>query len=314
MDSPLGGECRQCQQFPAPSTNTSHQEPALKSLRLGEIEIIAVEEFMWEIAPTYLFPDLTEADFAPHLSWLAPRFYSEEGLMRLAMQAFVIRTPHHTIIVDTCVGNQKERPNKDFNMLQTDFLDRLKAQAGITPEQVDYVFCTHFHVDHVGWNTRLVDGRWEPTFVNARYLFHRPEFDYYTNLPEDEKPPALIDSVLPIAEAGLADLVDGEHQIGDSIFLEPTPGHTPGHCSVRITSPNRSAVITGDLLHTPAQVCETQWATRVCHDTAQAQTTREQFIARHSEAGTVVLGTHFAHPTACHFESTGDKFRPVFED
>ena len=289
-------------------------ESAVKSLRLGEIDIFAVEEFIWEVPHTFLFPDLTDADFAPHMPWLAPRFFSPEGQMLLAVQAFVVRTPHHTIVVDTCVGNDKERPREILNRRQTDFLGRLKQQAGITPEQVDYVFCTHFHVDHVGWNTRLVEGRWEPTFPNARYLFHRPEFDYYTNLPEDERQPSLIDSVLPIAEAGLADLVDGDHQIGDSLFLEPTPGHTPGHCSVRITSPNGIAVITGDMIHTPAQVCEIQWATRACLDPVQSVETRGSFVQRHSEAGSLILGTHFAHPTACRFESTGDNFRPVFED
>lgn len=286
----------------------------MKLVRYGDIEIVCVEEFVWDIPHTFLFPDLPESALAPHMEWLAPRFFTDGGLMRLAIQAFVVRTPHHTIIVDTCIGNDKERPVEEFNMLQTDFLQRLNSQAGITPEQVDYVFCTHFHVDHVGWNTRLVDGRWEPTFANARYLFHRPEFEYYTSLPEEERQPSLIDSVLPIAEAGKADLVEGDHSIGDHIFLEPTPGHTPGHCSVRIVSPNGGAVITGDMIHTPAQVIESHWATRVCYDAAQAQATRESFFERHNEAGTLVLGTHFPHPTACRIESTNGKFRPAFED
>ena len=206
----------------------------MKSVRLGDIEVIRVEEMVWDISHTFLFPQLSDADFAPQMDWLAPRFFTGAGLMRLTIQAFVIRTPHHTIIVDTCIGNDKERSIENFNMLQTDFLERLHSGAGVRPDDVDYVFCTHFHVDHVGWNTRLVNGRWEPTFPNARYVFHRPEFEHYMNLPEEEKQPSLFDSVVPIAEAGKADLVDGGHMIGDHIHLEPTPGHTPGSQCFRV--------------------------------------------------------------------------------
>ncbi|MCZ6473362.1 MAG: MBL fold metallo-hydrolase [SAR324 cluster bacterium] len=284
----------------------------MKALQLGGVEVIRIEEMIlaWDLP--YLFPELGEADLAPHMDWLAPRFFTPEGKMRLSVHAFVVKTPHHTILVDTCVGNDKERPNPDFNMLQTDFLGRLKSQAGVTPEQVDYVFCTHFHVDHVGWNTRLVDGRWEPTFPNARYLFHRPEFEYYTGLPKEEQQPSLLDSVLPIAEAGKAELVDGGHRIGDHVTLEPTPGHTPGHCSVRIDTPQGRAVITGDMMHTPAQVVETAWTPRVDHDPQMAIATRKDFIERHAEAGSLVLGTHFAPPTACRFEAHGAGHRPRF--
>ena len=286
----------------------------MQSVRLGEIEIIRVEEMLWDIPHTFLFPQLSDADFAPQMHWLAPRFFTGAGLMRLSIQAFVIRTPHHTIIVDTCIGNDKERPNEDFNMLQTDFLERLHSAAGVRPGDVDYVFCTHLHVDHVGWNTRLVNGRWEPTFPNARYVFHRPEFEHYMNLPEDEKQPSLFDSVVPIAEAGKADLVDGGHIIGDHIHLEPTPGHTPGHCSVRIATPQGDAIITGDLLHSPAQVAEPQWTTRVCHDPQQAVATRKAFIAKHADAGTLVLGTHFPSPTACRFADKGGSYHPEFQE
>ena len=205
------------------------------------------------------------------------------------------------------------------NGLQLPFLERMKKQAGITPEDVDYVFCTHFHVDHVGWNTRLVNGRWEPTFPNARYLFQRTEFEYYTSLPKDQQQPSLLDSVLPIAEAGLADLVDGAHRIGDHVTLEPTPGHTPGHTSVGIHSAaggaeTGGAVITGDMIHMPVQVIETGWSPQVDHAPALAIQTRRAFIERHAEAGTQVLGTHFAPPTACRFVPNGAGYRPVFEE
>ena len=308
----------------------------MKALQLGEVQVFRIEEMVWEIPHTFLFPDLpaealaphmgwlrprffTFPDLpaealAPHMGWLRPRFFTEDGRMRLSIHAFVVRTPHHTVLVDTCVGNDKERAVvPDFHRLRTPFLARLADQAGITPEQVDYVFCTHFHVDHVGWNTRLVDGRWQPTFPQARYLFHRPEFEHYTGLPDDQLPASVRDSVLPVAEAGKAELVDGGHAIGDHLVLEPTPGHTPGHCSVRIATSRGPAVITGDLLHTPVQVHAPHWSPRVDHDAAQAVATRAGFIARHAEAGSLVLGTHFAPPTACRFERNGGGHRPRFD-
>ena len=287
----------------------------MQAIRLGDVRIFRIEEMIWDLEHTFLFPDLTRDDFAPHMDWLAPRFMTDDLKIRLSVAAFVIVTPHHTIIVDTCFGNGKEgRPMALANGLQLPFLERMKEQAGVTPEDVDYVFCTHFHVDHVGWNTRLVNGRWEPTFPNARYLFQRAEFEYYTSLPQDQQQPSLLDSVLPIAEAGKADLVDGAHRIGDFVILEPTPGHTPGHTSVSIVTPSGNAVITGDMIHTPAQVIETGWSPQVDHDPALAIQTRRAFIERHAEAGTQVLGTHFAPPTACRFVPNGEGYRPVFED
>ena len=286
----------------------------MKALQLGAVQVFRVEELIWENTHSFLFPSVSAEELAPHLDWMAPRFFTPEGLMRLSIHSFVVKTPHHTIVVDTCVGNARQRHVEAMTGLDTAFLERLKTQAGITPEEVDYVFCTHFHLDHVGWNVHLRDGRWEPTFPNARYLFHGPEFEYFTTLPAGEMPPYVVDSVLPIAEAGLAEVVGGDHRIGDHIALEPTPGHTPGHCSVRIETPAGNAVISGDLFHMPAQVIETGWGPKVDFDPAQAVVTRRSFVERHAEAGTLVLGTHFAPPTACRFVPNGQGYRPKFDE
>ena len=284
----------------------------MKPVKLGNVEIFRVEEVIWENTHSFLFPSVSDADLAPHLEWMTPRFFTPEGLMRLSVHAFVVRTPHHVIVVDTCVGNGRQNHVPFFSNLNTPFLERLKSQAGILPEQVDYVFCTHFHVDHVGWNVRLVDGRWQPTFPNARYLFHKPEFEFYTALPDAEMPVQVREGVLPIAEAGLADLVEDGFRIGDHVALEPTPGHTPGHCSVRIESPAGQAVITGDLFHMPAQVVEPHWSPRVDYDLELAVQTRRDFVTRHHAAGSLVLGTHFCPPTACRFTDKGGQIWPEF--
>lgn len=283
----------------------------MKPLQLGDMEIQRVEEFMWPIGYDLLFPHLSEADFARHRDWLVPRFTTADSRMLLSVHTFVIRTRHHTVLVDTCVGNEKERERADFHRLHTDYLDRLGA-AGVTPDQVDYVFCTHFHSDHVGWNTRLEKGRWVPTFPRAKYLFHRPEFEHFMNLPDDEKPAAVLDSVVPIAEAGQAEVVDGDHSIGDGIYLEPTPGHTPGHCSVHLSSSAGEAVITGDLMHHPIQFAEPQWTTQVCTYPEQAVQTRKAFIEKYADTDTLILGTHFAPPTACRIIRRGESYRPRY--
>jgi glyoxylase-like metal-dependent hydrolase (beta-lactamase superfamily II) len=285
----------------------------MKPLRVGALEVRRVEECIWPIPIQTIFPQLSEADWAPHRAWLQPRFFAPDGRMLLSMHAFLVRTPQHTVLVDACIGNDKQRAYPEWTGLRTDFLARLRA-AGAAPEEVDYVFCTHFHADHVGWNTRLVDGRWVPTFPNARYLFHRPEFEHWTALPEAALPQAVRDSVLPIAEAGRHVLVEGDFALDDAIRLEPTPGHTPGHCSVRLASGGAEAVITGDMIHSPVQVAEPQWPTRACSDPAQAVRTRTAFLQRCADAPVDVLGTHFMPPTACRIVSRGGALRPRFAD
>jgi glyoxylase-like metal-dependent hydrolase (beta-lactamase superfamily II) len=285
----------------------------MKPLRLGALEVLRVEEMLWPVPFQFLFPQLGDEAWAPHREWLQPRFFLPDGRMVLSLHAFVVRTPHHTVLVDTCVGNDKQRAYPEWSGLRTGFLERLQA-AGVAPEQVDAVFCTHLHGDHVGWNTRLVDGRWVPTFPNARYLFYRPEFEHWMRLPEAGMPQPVRDSVLPIAEAGRHVLVEGDFALDDALTLEPTPGHTPGHCSVHLAGGGQEAVITGDLIHSPVQVAEPQWPTRACSDPALAVATRTAFVRRYADTSVRVLGTHFSPPTACRVVSRGGALRPAFEE
>ena len=193
-------------------------------------------------------------------------------------------------------------------MLKGSFLEDL-AEAGFPRESFDTVMCTHLHVDHVGWNTMLVDGKWAPTFPNARYLFARREWEYWSQNEQDDFGPVVEDSVRPIVDAGLADLVDMDHRITSEVWLEPTPGHTPGHVSVRISSQGEEAVITGDMTHHPCQFSHPDWAATVDYDADQSTQTRLDFYARYADQPVLVIGTHFATPTAGKIVRDGDAYR-----
>ena len=222
----------------------------------------------------------------------------------------VVETPNRLIIVDTCLGNDKEnRRIPTWNNLQTSFLADL-AVAGYARETIDTVICTHLHVDHVGWNTMLDGGSWVPTFPNARYLMGRVEFDHWTSQHDREDMEAIIaDSVAPVWEAGLVDLVETDHRICDEISLVPTLGHTPGHVSVRIASQGEEALITGDFMHHPCQIARPDWSSTADSDPAEARQTREHMLTHLSDNPILVIGTHFAGRTAGHVVGDGAAFR-----
>ena len=251
----------------------------MQPVQVGKISVSRVEEMLWTISPRFLFPDLTYQDFEKHRHWLVPHFSADDLKLRLSIHTFVVRTPHHTIVIDTCIGNDRRRDIPLWDHMHTDYLDRLRA-AGVQPAEVDYVFCTHLHVDHVGWKTRLENGCWVPTFPNARYLFQRQEWDFWQHTAEENQAEVVRDSLLPIMDAGLAMMVPEQHVIVDGVQLEFTPGHTPGHCSVHLSSGGMEAVITGDMMHHPSQIAEPEWTSRACWNRELARQTRRAFVQR----------------------------------
>lgn len=278
-------------------------------LALGRLHISAVVERAGPTRPTWLLPDAVPEAVERHRGGLAPHFLDEKGRFLQSIHAFVVRAPGLTMLVDTCVGNDKDRGGRQpFHMMRTSFLDDLGA-AGVPPDAVDLVLCTHLHVDHVGWNTRLVDGRWVPTFPRARYLFARREWAHWSAERDADTQRILADSVQPVLDAGLARLVETDHRISDEIWLEPTPGHTPGHVSVRLRSGDGEAVITGDLMHHPVQMAEPQWGSHFDSDVEQARKTRRAFCECYADGPVTVLGTHFHHPTAGRIVRHGDAWR-----
>jgi glyoxylase-like metal-dependent hydrolase (beta-lactamase superfamily II) len=230
----------------------------------------------------------------------------------MSIHALVVETPSRRIVVDTCLGNDKEnRRIPTWNRLQTSFLSDLAA-AGYARETIDTVICTHLHVDHVGWNTMLVEGRWVPTFPNARYLMGRIEFAHWASQHEREDMSAVLaDSVTPVWEAGLVDLVETDHRICGEVSLVPSLGHTPGHVSVRIASQGEEALITGDFMHHPCQIAHPEWSSTADSDPVEAQLTREHMLTHFADAPILVIGTHFAGRTAGHVVRDGDAFRLV---
>ena len=275
--------------------------------KIGAVAITRVVEIEGSSPGTFFFAAATPERLLQH-AWLRPHFLTENGRAIAAIHCFVIESGGRTIVVDTCVGNDKPREVKAWHMRQGRFLEDL-AEAGFPRERVDTVLCTHLHVDHVGWNTVFVDGRWVPTFPNARYLLGRKEWEHWSVEPAGPDREVRNDSVRPVLHAGLADLVEMDHRITSDVFLEPSPGHTPGHVSVRIVSNGEEAVITGDLMHHPVQCAEPTWASKFDVDPEMARRTRRAFLERYAGRPVLVLGTHFATPTGGRIVRDGDVFR-----
>lgn len=262
-----------------------------------------------------LFLDPFDADiFRSHMEWLAPIHYNA-GANKLvsSIHSWLIRTPDLTILLDTCSGNHKDRPfNKRFHQLETPYLERLR-DAGVEREEVDIVMCTHLHTDHCGWNTQLENGRWVPTFPNARYLFSKAESDRWdTRLGNTDSPMVFNDSVLPVIESNQAVLLTGAEEIGRDLLIEPSPGHTPGHMLLKIGAGDDRGVFCGDVLHHPIQIFEPSWNTKFCQDPEQALHTRLDLLHHCAETRALLFPTHFAPPhVAGVFERRG-RFMPSF--
>jgi glyoxylase-like metal-dependent hydrolase (beta-lactamase superfamily II) len=275
---------------------------------LGSVRITSVKEVELPIPGAGIVPEATPEALAPHAAWLKPHFVTEDGRLKLLIQALVVESRGRRIVVDTCVGNDKDRTLPVFHRMQTGFLDDLAA-AGFPRESIDTVVCTHLHVDHVGWNTMRVNGGWVPTFPNARYLVARPEWEHWSKEDDRSMGDVLGDSVRPIVEAGLVDFVEPGHALTDEVALEPTPGHTPGHTSVRIRSEGREAVITGDLMHHPAQCAHPEWGSSADVDPEAARRTRRAFLDAQAGRSVLVIGTHFAGPHAGRIVRAGGAYR-----
>ncbi len=275
--------------------------------KIGDVEVWRLLDFHGPfLPPAELFPN-AGPDVATITEALAPgSICASSGRLILPVQGFVLKTPSHNILVDSCVGNDKTVPGMPYWHQRSSgrFMAGLTA-AGLDVSQIDYVLCTHLHIDHVGWNTRLDDGRWVPTFPNARYLMPTKDEEFQRL----QGNPMYVESVLPVVEAGQAELVEAGHKLGDHVTLIPTPGHTPGHVSVLVKSGDREAVITGDALHSTAQCWHPEWHFKYDGDPETAVTSRRRLLEQCAETDCVVLGSHFSLPSLGRVKAEKDAFR-----
>jgi glyoxylase-like metal-dependent hydrolase (beta-lactamase superfamily II) len=287
--------------------------------RIGDFEVQRITEFEGPfIGPETFFPDFDPEVLKANPDMTGPRLIDPQtGKLVFSFHCFVVRTGRHTILIDSCLGNDKERPTRpQFHRLRTPFLADL-ARAGVRVEDVDYVMCTHLHWDHVGWNTRLENGQWVPTFPNARYVMARREFDHWQGEHgKGEDTPhrrAFEDSVLPVVRAGKSVLVDDDYAFEDGLWFESAPGHTPGNVVIHARSGADRAVFLGDVIHHQFQLMKPEWSTLACSDRELSKKTRMRLVEEYAAGGTRLLPGHFPAPTAGKIVRRGGGYRYAFE-
>ena len=281
------------------------------TFKAGDLTIQRIIEQEASFVPALeMLPTLTPEVLAENRAWMqAANALDANDVLLLCFQSYVVKTPHHTILIDSCIGNDKPRPGRPkWNMKTDDTYARALAAAGISVGDIDYVMCTHLHVDHVGWNTRLENGKWVPTFPKAKYVFGKTEFDYWAGVHAKTPVPVIEDSVMPIVEAKRCEIVGDEAAIGDHVRILPTPGHTPGHSAFRLGRGKDDAVFSGDLMHSPIQTRFPEMSVKFDVDQAEAGKTRRSFLERYCDTDTLCCTAHFPSPSVGRIKRRGNGF------
>jgi glyoxylase-like metal-dependent hydrolase (beta-lactamase superfamily II) len=273
---------------------------------VGKVKITKIVELETTGSTRFILPLATNEEIR-QLPWLIPDFANEEGRLKMSIHSLVVETPSRRIVVDTGLGNDKEgRKVPTWNNRKDAFLETMTS-AGFPPDSIDTVLCTHLHVDHVGWNTKLAGGQWVPTFGNARYVFGKTEYEHWRDYrDEPDKVAVFNDSVKPVVDAGKAELVASDARLADEITLIPTPGHSPGHMSIHIKSDGEEGLLTGDVAHHPCQMAHLDWSSTADSDPVQSTVTRRELFSRFADTPTLVIGGHF---NAGHIRRDGDAFK-----
>jgi glyoxylase-like metal-dependent hydrolase (beta-lactamase superfamily II) len=287
--------------------------------KLGNATIEKVEELCGPgFSPSHMFPKFDQGAFDAHKSWMVP-VHVEAGTDRLvgSIHTWIVKTPRHTILIDTCLGNHKQRRNARWSGLDTPFLERLKA-CGCPAESVDFVMCTHLHVDHVGWNTQLKDGRWVPTFPNAKYLFAKREYAHWETerktKGEGVNDGSFDDSVLPVVEAGMAEMIETDHQPDPMLTLKDYPGHTPGSVAINLRDGDRRACFAGDIMHHPIQVYPPDWSSQFCWNPDLSAKSRRQLLEDCAETCALLCPAHFPGANAGYIKPQGNAFKIEWDE
>jgi glyoxylase-like metal-dependent hydrolase (beta-lactamase superfamily II) len=281
-------------------------------IQVGNTVIHRIVEQEAPFFPAFqFFPTLSKELYEENKAWLQPIYFDASDRVNLCIQSYLVQTPHHNILIDSCVGNDKPRPTRPFwNMMKSDRFEKGLAATGIGIGDIDFVMCTHLHTDHVGWNTRIENGRWVPTFPKARYVFADRELAFWTKRQKDDPAacPWIEDSVLPIVAANRVDIVKSAHAFNDLVTLIPTPGHTIDHYSVRVGKPGTDAIITGDMIHSPLQARYPELGMLADYDSKQAGVTRRELFGKVCNSSTLMCTAHFPSPSSGRVVRHGDGF------
>ncbi|WP_432013590.1 MBL fold metallo-hydrolase [Streptomyces cucumeris] len=278
----------------------------------GDVRVAQVTESVVGVPVDVFFPVATAQELEKHREWLHPDFIDDDGMLRIAVQSLLIEADGRKIVVDTCIGNEPPEAHAQSAVSGTQYLDDLTA-AGFERHTVDFVLCTHLHVDHVGWNTMRAGDHFEPTFPQARYLFSAPALSAWKEqLPTETPSHGTITSMQPLLDAEVVDAVPLDHRITDSVRLESTPGHTRGHVAVHIESQGQHALITGDLTHHPVQWAEPHWTHFSDVDGSASIATRRRIMDTYADTDVTIIGTHYAAPTVGRLtKKDGGRFIPL---
>lgn len=275
---------------------------------IGRVTVRRVVEWTGQLFTRgQVFPDSDRGEWDAARSWLEPRFWnSDTDDITVAIQSFLLESDGRLVLVDTGIGNRKQRPNvPQFHDRDTPFLERLR-EAGAEPADIDVVACTHLHPDHVGWNTVIDGGTWVPTFPNARYLLPRADYDFWNPAngsallgPHAEDHVNVFDdSIEPVVHAGQAELWEDSLQIDHALRLEQVPGHTPGSAVLTVRSADEAALFVGDLLATPMMIgrpelCAQTGGRSIDQDPQQVVRARRELMSRAASTGARVVPAHF---------------------
>ena len=286
--------------------------PIRNSLIVGDAKITLIEEMVMPTSVKWLLPEYPDPYGLLEKStpWLKPHYINEKGHLLQSIHSWIVEVDGMKVVIDTGIGDNKNRQSEGFegwHMKQGSYLQDLE-KAGVPADSIDFVINTHLHQDHAGWNTKLVEKTWVPTFNNARYKIVTPEWDYWTS-DEIGPVPIIEDSVIPVFKENLVDLVAADYKLSDSITFEPSHGHTPGHVCIHISSQDQTAIITGDLLHNPIQCAAPEARPTFDKDAVPARKTRTTFLEKYANTETLILGTHFHHPAAGVIRSDNNFYR-----
>ena len=287
----------------------------MNQLKLGDYSVGRIAELEFPAFPAREFLPAATDEIVAEAKRLLPGRITHDGKVVMSFHSFVLRTGRHTILIDTCCGADKPRPGREqFNTGKKDFIGGLAA-LGVKPEEVTHVMCTHLHWDHVGWNTRLLNGQWVPTFPNARYVMAKREYDHWNGVYEKARGKtdnihamSFEDSVLPIMRAEKAVLVADDYELDHGISLEPCHGHSPGHVVVNVAAGGQKGVFIGDVIHHPMQILFPSLSCRADFDMDASRVSRTALIEKHADAGTIVMPQHFATPSCGRIRRQGESF------